>query len=222
MSKSKKPPVDRAVATIRKPKGTDAQKVTVTQATIQGMQASPSWASATDLQAAVKPWGAAATALGANTTAIANLRKQLAQAEATQLTLRRDWQLNMSHVLSVATLFCAGSADTMKSLGLDVVLHGRIGALGTPADLAVKPGRVSGEVAASWTRGNAIHGFLVQHATDPATPATVSLPQACTKATFKLDGMPSGANVSFRVAAIDPSSSTGQSPWSAWVAGSAK
>jgi hypothetical protein len=57
---------------------------------------------------------------------------------------------------------------------------------------------------------------------DPGNPATVSLPQACTKTTFKLDGMPSGAGVSFRIAAIDPASATGQTAWTAWVAGSAK
>jgi hypothetical protein len=219
---SNKIPVDRAVARISKARRTDAQKVSVTQATIQGMQQSPSWSQATALQAAVKPWGTTADAMSTNATTIANLKKQLAAAEAKQATLRRDWQVQLTSVLSAATLFCDGSADTMKSFGLDVAQYGRLGALPVPADLVVHPGKVGGEVEAAWSRGNARHGFLVQHATDPATPATVSLPTACTKVTFKLDGLPSGANVSFRVAAIDPASSTGQSPWSAWVAGSAK
>jgi hypothetical protein len=222
MSKSKKQPVDRATARLNAPKVTDAQKVAATRSTISGMQQSPSWAAATDLQAAVKPWSASADALEANATTLVNLRKQVAAAEAKQLTLRRDWQLQTSHVLVTATLFCDGSADTMTSLGLAVASHARLGALGIPVGLAAHPGKITGEVEASWTRGNAHHGFLVQHATDPTNPANVSLPQACTKATFKLDGIPSGASVSFRIAAIDPASATGQTAWTAWVAGSAK
>jgi hypothetical protein len=110
----------------------------------------------------------------------------------------------------------------VKSLGLGVASSARLGALGIPVGLAVHPGKITGETEATWTRGNAHHGFLVQHAVDPGNPATVSLPQACTKTTFKLDGMPSGAGVSFRIAAIDPASATGQTSWTAWVAGSAK
>jgi hypothetical protein len=222
MSKKQKPPVDRAVATIRKPRRSDAQKVSATRTTIKGMQQSPSWSQATDLQAVVKPWNATADAIEANATAIAGLRKQVNLAEAKQVTLRRDWEVETAHVLTTATVFCGGSADTVKSLGLDVVLRGRIGILGVPVDLAVSPGGVSGEVEASWTRGNARHGFLVQHATNPADPATVSAPTAWTKVKFKLDGIPSGASVAFRIAAIDPASPTGQSPWSAWVSGTAK
>jgi hypothetical protein len=222
MSKKNKPPVDRAVGTIRKPKRSDADKVSVTRTTIKGMQQSPSWSSATDLQAAIKPWSATADALEANAGLAANLRKQLALVDAKQVTLRRDWQVETAQVLTTATVFCGGSADTMKSLGLDVVAHGRIGTLGIPADLAVSPGRAAGEVQAAWLRGNARHGFLVQHATNPADPATVSAPAAWTKVKLKLGGIPSGTSVAFRVAAIDPASPTGQSPWSAWVVGTAK
>ena len=75
---------------------------------------------------------------------------------------------------------------------------------------------------ASWDKGIAIHGFVVQHATDPANPATVSGSIPWTRTTFKIDGLPSKANVSVRVAAIDPASPEGQSPWSAWVVGNAR
>jgi hypothetical protein len=34
--------------------------------------------------------------------------------------------------------------------------------------------------------------------------------------------LPAASVVSFRVAAIDPAAPTGQSPWSAWVAGSVR
>jgi hypothetical protein len=64
--------------------------------------------------------------------------------------------------------------------------------------------------------------FLAQHATDPATAATISAPVPCTKPKLALTRITSGAALRFRVAAIDPASPTGMSPWSAWVVGSAR
>jgi hypothetical protein len=119
-------------------------------------------------------------------------------------------------------VFAAGSADTVKGFGLDIVLHGRIGLLSAPVDLAVNPGVLPGEIVATWTKGVAIHGFVVQHATDPSNAATISPSIPRTKPKFALDGLPSNAAVSVRVAAIDPASPTGQSPWSGWVLGNAK
>ena len=222
MSKSKKPPVDKAVATIRKPKGKDAQKVAITQVTAQGMQNSPLWGSAADLQKAVVPWTSDANALGANATLVSHLREQLRAADAQQVVLRRNWTASTSHVLATATLFCAGSADKVKSLTLDVEQRGRTGPLPVPVGLEVNPGAVPGEATAKWPRASAKYGVLLQHATDPANAATVSVPQVCTKTKITLDGMPSNANVSVRIAAIDPSSPQGQTAWSAWVVGNAK
>jgi hypothetical protein len=125
-------------------------------------------------------------------------------------------------VISTVTVFCGGSADKVKGFNLDVVTHARIGALAVPTDLTVNPGKVLGEVLAKWARGLAKHGFVAQHATDPSNAATISAPIAVTKTSFKLEGMPSGGNVSFRVAAIDPASPTGQTGWTTWIVGSAR
>jgi hypothetical protein len=119
-------------------------------------------------------------------------------------------------------VLCNGSAEKVTGLALDVETRARLGALGAPADLAVNPGAGSGEVAASWLRGNARHGFVVQHATDAANPATYAPPMPWTKTRFTLGGLAPNATVSFRVAAIDPTSATGASPWSAWVVGNAR
>jgi hypothetical protein len=62
----------------------------------------------------------------------------------------------------------------------------------------------------------------VQHATDPGNAATFSPSIPSTKPRFVLDGLPSNASVSVRVAAIDPASATGQSSWSPWVLGNAR
>ncbi len=222
MSKAKKPPVDRAVATIRKETGTDALKVSVTNSLGQAMAKSPDWAAATDVQTAVKAWTANAAALGTDAQTIAGLRAQLNAAEAAQEGLRRDWQASRAQVISTVTVFCGGSADKVAGFNLDVVSHQRLGAMATPTGLSVNPGTGTGEVEASWSRGLARAGFLLQHATDPTNAATVSAVTAWTKTKFTLGGLPSNANVSFRVAAIDPSAATGQSPWSGWVGGNAR
>jgi hypothetical protein len=224
MSKTKKPPVARAVATIKTPMVTDALKVSVTNSISQAMQQSPDWAAATDVQNAVKAWSKEASTIDANTKAIANLRAQLKAAEAAQLAARRDWQAAKRQVLSNVTVYCGGDVDKVKGFTLDVVSYDRLGALAAPADVTVNPGKVTGEAVSSWEKGIATHGFVVQHATDPTNAATISAQIPCTKSKFTLDGLPQGANVSFRVAAIDPVSPTGQRPWavepedSAWRA----
>jgi hypothetical protein len=218
----KKAAVDHAVATIKKATNTDALKVSVTNTLSQAMPQSPSWAAATDVQTAVKGWSAEAAAIGVNAALIASLRAQLSAAEAKQAGLRRSWLASKQQVVTTVTVFCGGSADLVKSFNLDVITHARLGALPPPANLAVNPGTAPGDVVGTWTKGIAVHGFVVQHATDPTNAATTSAPTPSTKPRFTLSGLPTGATVSLRVAAIDPASPTGMSPWSAWVVGNAR
>jgi hypothetical protein len=221
MSK-KKPPVDHAVAVLREPIGTDALKVSVTGTLAEAMSKSPEWGAATDVQSAVQTWSASAGLIAQNAQTIAGLRAQLAQAEATQRSLRRGWLAGRRQVLSSVTVFCEGSADRVKAFHLDVYQNGRLGLLDAPEEVHVDPGALSGEVEATWLKGIAGHGFLVQHATDPTNPSTISGPFASTRPRFVLADLASGAVVHVRVAAIDPASATGQSPWSAWVVGNAR
>jgi hypothetical protein len=222
MSKTKKPPVDRAVATIKKAMGTDALKVSVTSTVAQAMAKSPDWATATDVQSAVNAWTTSAAAIDANAKVIAGLRSQLAVAEAKQNGLRRDWAAAKAHTLSAVTMLCGGSADRVKAFNLDVLSRSKRGPLEAPSDVTVSPGAALGTAVSSWSKGNASHGFLVQHATDPSNPATLSTPAANTKTSITLSGLTPGVGVSVRVAAIDPSSPTGQSPWGAWTLGNAR
>jgi hypothetical protein len=113
-------------------------------------------------------------------------------------------------------------ADRVRAFAFDLITRRKLGALDAPEGLAVNPGSASGEVEAAWAKGVAGHGFVVQHATDPGDPTTISAPIPSTRPWLTLDGVPSQTNVSVRVAAIDPASSTGQSPWSAWVTGNAR
>ena len=154
---------------------------------------------------------------------IVGLRSQLKTAEAKQHGLRRAWRVTKKQVLSTADVLCAGSADDLRAYGFDVITHGVPGLpIGVPDHLSTAPGLAGGEVAAKWLKGAARHGFVVQHATDVANPATFSASIPCTKCKFALTGQVPATSVYFRVAAIDPSSPTGQTAWSAWVAGTVR
>jgi hypothetical protein len=207
---------------MKKATGNDAAKVSTTRSLAQAMKQSPDWAAATTVQTAVTAWSKAADAIEASVAGIANLRAQLSNAEATLASQRRDWAASRVQVTTTVTVFCAGNADKVKGFALDVVTHARIGLLGAPIDLTVNPGKVVGEVLGAWAKGVAGHGFLAQHATDPNTAATVSAAVPCTKPKLLLSGLTSGTSISFRVAAIDPASPTGMSPWSAWVVGNVR
>ena len=100
MSNKKKAPVDRAVATIKQPTRTDAEKVAVAGTLAQEMAKSANWAAATDVQAAVKAWTNNTSALQSNAQTISGLRAQLATAEAKQLGIRRDWLASRKQVSS--------------------------------------------------------------------------------------------------------------------------
>jgi hypothetical protein len=219
---SKKPPVDRAIATTHRSTRIDADKVKATRELAQAMPASPDWATSPTLQALVKAWSTDADSIEAQAKKLGDLRTQVRTAVAQQYALRRDWETTKAQVMSTVTGICGGSADRVKAFSLDVMNHARLGAQFVPAGLTVNPGKASGDVTAAWTRGKAIHGFLAQHATNPADATTYSSAMACTKAKLTLHGQPSGSSISFRVAAIDPASPVGQSAWSAWVLGNVR
>ena len=213
--KQKAKPVDKATPVIRKPKGKDGDKITVTRSTTTAMKQAPLWNTTPALQAAVTTWNAAADSIESNAKAIADLRAQLATLDAAQRTHRQDWRVATKQVIAVAGIACQGSPDQVHQLGLDVLTHvGPIQQV-APSGITSQPGTVSGEVVVRWTRGSARHGFLVQRAVDVASPA---MPVASTKTRFLIDGAVPASIIHVRVAAIDATSSTGQSPWSDWVA----
>ena len=131
----------------------------------------------------------------------------------------RDWKAATGQVLATAASVCQGSVDQVRALGFEVRTHNPVGALPAPTGLTVTPGKDLGEVVFAWNRGSARHGFIVQHATDVANPATFSGNLPCTRLKYTLKGAPPSSTVHFRVAAIDPSSETDLGPFSDWVAG---
>jgi hypothetical protein len=221
MSNKKAKPVDRAMPTIRKPKGTDVAKVALTRSTTTAMQGSSLWANSPELQAANTAWNQAANALESNAKIVADLHAHLAAADASQRELRHAWDAATKHMTGVAAVVCKGSADNVHALGFDVLTRVGTGPLAAPTGLTASQGKKAGQVIITWQRSIARHGSLVQHATDVANPATYSALIPSTRAKYTLDGLAAQSIVHFRVAFIDTAVPGGMSPWSNWVAGTA-
>jgi hypothetical protein len=209
-------PVDQAKPVIRKDKRTDVAKVTVTRSITTVMKAAPQW-NAPAIQTAQAAWNVAADAIEQNTKVISDLRGKLAAAEATQRANRHAWTVATRQMVSAVEVTCQGSPDAVHALGFDVQSHVSPGSQPAPSGVAAQPGTVGGEAVVSWQRGSARRGFLVQHATDVANPATMSPAIVSGKTKYTLEGAPSRSTVCFRVAAIDLNAPTGASPWSDWV-----
>jgi len=166
--------------------------------------------------------GKAADGIEAKAAIVASLRAQLVTAEGDLTLLRRDWAIAYGHLVSTVKVFAGGSADIVTSLGFQVVTRSPSDFLTAPAGLTVKTGKDHGTVTALWKKGLATHGFVLQHATDPANATTYSAPQPSTRSRHTLGGLPSGSNVYVRVAAVDPKTESDLSPWSDWASAIAR
>jgi hypothetical protein len=210
--------VDHAKAVLPQPKRTDVEKIAATRTLTPAIQASPNWGAAVEVQTAVANLNQDANALEAKAQAAETLRTQFAAAMSDLRIARRNWKVSESHLMSTVNVFAKGSVDTVKSFALEVQTRVPTGAPVAPADLVVLRGTKAGEALVKWTRERkATKGFVVQHATDSANPATYSAIEPTTKSKYTLEGLPSGTTVYVRVAAIDPNE--GRGPWSGWAAG---
>jgi hypothetical protein len=211
-------PVAKATPVIRKPKGTDGEKISVTRGITSTMQKAPQWNASPDLQAAATAWNTAADVVENNAKVITAARNALAALEATQRAARQDWKLATRKMTATVAVVSEGSPDTVHLLGFDVFTHvAAIAQEAAPSGLVSQPGSAPGEAVISWQKGTARHGFLVQRATDPANAGTYSAAIPCTRTKYVDQGEKSATVVYFRVAAIDPTKATGLSPWSDWV-----
>src|SRR5262249_22458247 len=149
---------------------------------------------------AVATWNDRADTLEANAGTIASIRDQLRTAESKQRSLRRAWRAATGQGLRAGHDGGHGSAHAQEEPGVDVRTYALNGALPAPEGLGVWAGKLPGEVEAGWSRGRARCGFAVQHATEPANPATYSAVIPWTKTNYTLGSSPSGATVYLRVA----------------------
>jgi hypothetical protein len=130
--------------------------------------------------------------------------------------------VSMRALQSAIEVFAAGSVDVVKSFGFEVMGHTPATPQLAPTELTVNPGKAAGQLAVGWKKGEARHGFVVQHATDLANQASYSAMLPCTRTKTTLGGLPSGTVVQVRVAAVDPTTPTGMSPWSDWRSGTVR
>jgi hypothetical protein len=211
--------INHALARFTEPMDTPAEKITGAGVHIAAIKASASWGTAADIQAAVKFWDGETENLTAGETLIASLEKQLAAARSTQDVNLRRWRMRRQGVLTAINVFCDGSRDTMLTFGVAVADPGAHVEAGVPVDLKSTKSAKSGVAGVAWygTPENR-NGFMVQHATDTADPATYSAPIPCSKRSFQLPGQTPGATIYFRVLAQDPTLPGGQTAWTAWVA----
>jgi hypothetical protein len=217
-NKKKAPHVVRAAPRLKKGKKTDTNMVSVTRSQTATMQKSPDWASATAVQTSVASWKQGRRRDRGQRQVIAALLDQHKTAVAKQRVLRMQWSSAARQVVTDVNTCCDGAAEKVQGFGFDLATHTILAVLDAPANLVSSIGKQPGEAVITWDKGSANHGFLVQHATDVATPATYSGSIASTKPKYTISGATSGSVVHVRVAAIDPRSATGQSPWSAWIA----
>jgi hypothetical protein len=211
----------RVRPSIGKPRNTSAEIVATTVSSVAAMKASPDWPSATAVQTAVAAWSTAANDIAANAATVAQLKDQLKAAVAKQRTLQQAWSVCTKQVLVSVDAYCNNSPTKIQGFGLVAVTNTAHALLAAPSDIATSPGPLPGESRVTWPRGLALHGFVVQHATDAGNSATYSPVTPCSRIKYVLTG-PSGSAVYVRVAAIDPHAATGQSPWSGWVSATIK
>jgi hypothetical protein len=211
---------DKSSAVLNNPTHTDAQKVSMARDVATAAAKNPGFAQAPNLQAAMKEWTDVAASLESNGSEALQLRTQLRSLEAKQHAFRRQWRSAKKQVLGTADVLCAGSGDELKAYGFQVRTRTTVAPISTPDSISAVAGKAPGEAVVSWARGSAKHGFVVQSAADVANAATYSAVIPTPKAKLVFSGGTPAAVMSFRVAAIDPSSPTGHTAWSAWVAGS--
>jgi hypothetical protein len=210
-------PVDSAVPVLRKPKESDAEKVSVTRGVASVMKAHALWGSSKELRDAGTKWIDAADAIEANAARIAAMQRKLGALQDVQRELRRDWDVSTYVVLATVRVVCTKSKDLVQALGFDVRTQTRA-PRAAPAGLVSMPGKRRGEATFTWTRPNDRHDYVVQRALEPEDPSTYSAIVPCSKKTYTLKGEVPESVVYLRVAARDPHVPEGQGPWSDWIA----
>ena len=222
-AKAKAKPASRVKPKLSKPKKTVVDKVSFTRSYTTSFKASPNWSTATELQGAVASWNSSADALEANAKLIAQLRDQLETAVLARRSQLEQWAADTQHVVSCVNVLAGGDAEVLHALGVEAVTSTTPRVSAVPGPIVIVPGAISGEAKVTWTASGTRHsGYVLQHATDVANPATISNSVVCTGRRYVIKGAQPASVVYVRVAAIDPSSETGQTAWSDWAAGKAR
>ena len=213
MSKKK---ADYAVAIMPGKTTTPEEMVATGTAGIGGINSSTLLPSAPGVQTAVDDFTVANDSLAANNKKKADLRLQLSQVEADEVTLARRWGIRRQGVLQAVNVFCDGSKEKVQAFNLGVATRTKLPPAVVPTNLHQAKTRKPTTLVVAWDKTTQRHGYMVQHATNPNDAATYAAPVMCTKARFELPGQTLAATIHLRVLALDPSLPGGQTEYTAW------
>jgi hypothetical protein len=209
---------DHAVATMSDPIDTPAQMVTAGEKHVTGAKANSGLAAATEVNTAVTLLDNATTGLDAANKAVIAADLAAANARVAQATAARTWVGRARGCVNAVTVFAAGSKDVIKSFSFDVAERGESPLETTPVNMRGVRSKVTGTATWKWQTHPGNHGYMFQHATNPADPTTYSVPVYGKPGTFALPAQTPGATLYARVAAFDARLPGRQTDWTAWAA----
>ena len=212
-------PVDHATPQITEPMETAEEMVATGNATIAKINASTGIATAPEVETNLKAWALVIAALAANNTTKSTARTQLTQAETAEPALMRRCKVRRNLVIGAAQSFGDGAAQVVQSLNMEVATREEKPLATVPQNLRSMKKKVPTYASVRWDPTPGAHGYLLQHATNPADSTTYSAQISMTAAKYHLSGQTAGTTVYFRVLACDARLlPTGQSAFTAWVA----
>ena len=163
-------PVDRATPQITEPQATAEDMVTTGNETINKIKASPSYAAAADVQAAVAAWSTATAALGTNNAAKVTARAQLELAVTNEPALVRRYQVRRNAVLTAISAFADGSKQVVQSFGTAVEERKPAPLATVPANLRPFVKKQLGVASLRWDPTEGASGYFRVLACDPELP----------------------------------------------------
>jgi hypothetical protein len=208
---------DVAIPQITEPTRTAEDMVTTGNDLIPKIKASPNYSSSPDLQTAVTNWQTATTNLDTNNTAKAKARNDLDTAETNEPALKRRWTIRKESVLVAIKAVGDGSKDIVQSFSVAVEQKKPKVQATVPVDVRAMKVNLPTFASVRWNPTPGAHGYLLQHATNPSDPTTISAAIPCKAARYHLGGQTAGTTVYFRVLACDETLPNGQTAYSAWV-----
>jgi hypothetical protein len=214
MSKVK---VDQAKPVI--PKASTPDEMVIEGEDIESkVKASPNYGAAGAVQTMTTTFGAAVAALKANNTVKQKARDELHAAETNEPTLVRRLDAQRRALASAIEVFADGSKDIAHSFNVPLAEPHPAPDATTPENLRPMKSTTHDRAGCRWEPTPGAHGYILQHATNPADPSTHSAEISLSQAKFWLHGQTQGTTVYFRVLACDADLPNGRTAYTAWVA----
>jgi hypothetical protein len=154
----------------------------------------------------VPPLATLAAGVAAAQTAIANyentaalLRERLLERDAAIDSLKGLIRQEASYVVGITD----GDAVKILSAGMNLAAHApAVVAMPQVQDLAATSGANDGEVDLRWKKIRNAHSYEIQISASPITATSWGSSVTCTRASYRMEGLTSGARLWFRVRAI--------------------